>query len=243
MRLTTRVLSTTLLALAVAVPAAQADDDKSRRANASYRGMDRNGDGVITQREWQGNAVSFRNHDRNGDGVLTGREIGLTAGARTRHPLDVNGDGVVSRAEQARRTANVRRPANLTREQYFRMLDENRNGVLSPWEWDDENISHAYADVNRDGVVSWNEWANTRQGNRSDRGYYADQYRADPYRDDRYRDDRRVVDDRRLNEFLRSDRNSDEYLTRDEWQGTEWSFQHHDRNDDGRVHVNEYLQG
>src|SRR5688572_31907832 len=113
MRLTTRVVSTTLLALAVAVPAAQADDDKSRRANASFRGMDRNGDGVITRREWQGNAVSFRNHDRNGDGVLTGREIGLTAArARSRHPLDINGDGVVSRAEQARRPANVRRPAN-----------------------------------------------------------------------------------------------------------------------------------
>jgi len=242
MRLTTRMLSTTLLALAVAVPAAQADDDKSRRGNASLRGMDRNGDGMITRREWTGNTVSFRNHDRNGDGVLSGREIGLTARARTRHPLDLNRDGVVSRAEQTRRPATARRPANaanLTREQYFRMLDENRDGVLSAWEWDDENISHGAADANRDGVVGWTEWVNTRQGNRSDPYYRADQYRTDPYRVD----DRRVVDDQRLRDFMRSDRNGDEYLTRDEWQGDEWSFRHHDRNNDGRVHINEYLQG
>jgi hypothetical protein len=213
--------------LAVAVPAAQADDDKNRRGNASFRGMDRNGDGMITRREWTGNTVSFRNHDRNRDGVLSGREIGLTARARTRHPLDFNGDGVVSRAEQARRPANVRRPA--TREQYFRMLDQNRDGVLSPREWDDENIGHDWADANRDGVVSWTEWVNTRQGNRSDPYYRADQSR--------------VVDDQRLNDFLRSDRNGDEFLTRDEWQGTVWSFLHHDRNDDGRVHITEYLRG
>ena len=38
-----------------------------------FRGLDRNGDGVITRREWNGNDVSFRNHDWNGDGALSGR--------------------------------------------------------------------------------------------------------------------------------------------------------------------------
>ena len=109
--------------------------------------MDTNGDGVITRREWRGNNTSFRNHDLNNDGILTAREMGVTNRGQV--------------ARQGRFNA-----ANLTREQYFRMLDENRDGVLSHWEWDDVNISHAAADFNRDGVVGWQEWVDTRQGNR-----------------------------------------------------------------------------
>ena len=52
-----------------------------------------------------------------------------------------------------------------------------------------------------------------------------------------------MIDDQRLNDFLRDDHNNDEYLSRSEWRGTEWSFQHHDRNNDGRVHISEFLQG
>jgi hypothetical protein len=40
-----------------------------------FHGMDRNGDGVVTRKEWRGNDRSFRIHDRNGDGVLSGDEI------------------------------------------------------------------------------------------------------------------------------------------------------------------------
>lgn len=40
-----------------------------------FRGMDRNGDGVITRDEWRGNDQSFRKHDRNGDGVISGDEL------------------------------------------------------------------------------------------------------------------------------------------------------------------------
>lgn len=45
------------------------------RENMRFKGMDTNGDGVITRREWRGNDRSFRNHDRNGDGVLSGSEV------------------------------------------------------------------------------------------------------------------------------------------------------------------------
>jgi hypothetical protein len=52
---------------------------RDRRAAAPaqirFRGLDRNGDGRISQREWRGNRVSFRNHDWNGDGILTGAEV------------------------------------------------------------------------------------------------------------------------------------------------------------------------
>jgi Ca2+-binding EF-hand superfamily protein len=40
-----------------------------------FRGMDRNGDGVITRDEWRGNDQSFRQHDRNGDGIISGDEL------------------------------------------------------------------------------------------------------------------------------------------------------------------------
>lgn len=40
-----------------------------------FRGMDRNGDGVITRDEWRGNDQSFQQHDRNRDGVLSGDEM------------------------------------------------------------------------------------------------------------------------------------------------------------------------
>ena len=40
-----------------------------------FRGLDRDGDGRVTQREWNGNDVSFRNHDWNRDGVLAGPEV------------------------------------------------------------------------------------------------------------------------------------------------------------------------
>ena len=42
-----------------------------RHQTNRFRGMDRNGDGVITRDEWRGNDKSFRKHDRNGDGVIS----------------------------------------------------------------------------------------------------------------------------------------------------------------------------
>lgn len=44
---------------------------QQQRASKKFRGMDRNGDGVITRDEWRGNDKSFRKHDRNGDGVIS----------------------------------------------------------------------------------------------------------------------------------------------------------------------------
>jgi hypothetical protein len=41
---------------------------------AKHRGVDRNGDGLITRSEWRGSARSFRQLDHNGDGFLSGRE-------------------------------------------------------------------------------------------------------------------------------------------------------------------------
>jgi Ca2+-binding EF-hand superfamily protein len=48
---------------------------RDRNENMRFRGVDKNGDGMISRQEWPGNDTSFRNHDRNNDGVLSGDEV------------------------------------------------------------------------------------------------------------------------------------------------------------------------
>jgi Ca2+-binding EF-hand superfamily protein len=75
-----------------------------------FRGMDDNGDGVITRTEWNGNNVAFNNQDWNGDGVISGEELrgGARRAARRQSDydfdaLDVNNNNRIERREwQAR---------------------------------------------------------------------------------------------------------------------------------------------
>jgi Ca2+-binding EF-hand superfamily protein len=48
---------------------------------AWFRALDRNGDGVISPREWLGPPEAFRKLDRDGDGVISADEA-ARAGAR-----------------------------------------------------------------------------------------------------------------------------------------------------------------
>jgi hypothetical protein len=82
---------------------------QSSQVAPRFRGLDDNGDGVITRAEWNGNNVSFNNQDWNGDGVLSGDE--LRGGARRTarrsdydfDALDVNNNNRIERREwQAR---------------------------------------------------------------------------------------------------------------------------------------------
>lgn len=80
------------------------DRDHERSGQMRFKGLDRNGDGMITRAEWQGNDQSFRVHDRNGDGVLKGAEVRTgrrrsTSGLGTHQSWDRNGDGWLSRQE------------------------------------------------------------------------------------------------------------------------------------------------
>lgn len=111
------LLCGTLLAV-LALPATTMGQDRSR-----FRGMDRNGDGVISRDEWRGNDESFREHDRNGDGVLTPSElrqaVGTTGTAATIPGfgfVDYDGNGEVTAQEWMRA---------------FNGLDTDRNGVLT----------------------------------------------------------------------------------------------------------------
>lgn len=139
------------------------DEGPQGQTRMRFRGMDKDGDGVIRRAEWRGNDQSFRRQDTNRDGVLSGAEL--------RAPIEVtgedkDGDGVITRAEW-RGTA-----------QLFREYDANRDGVLSggevravvedsrPWTDEDEEGRRRGAladrfnrvDSNGDNRIAREEW-------------------------------------------------------------------------------------
>ena len=86
-------------------PAPQPQPQSSQVA-PRFRGLDDNGDGVISRAEWNGNNVSFNNQDWNGDGVISGQELrteGRRAGRRANDydfdALDVNNNNRIERRE------------------------------------------------------------------------------------------------------------------------------------------------
>jgi hypothetical protein len=71
-------------AMALRDPARRSADSRSEReaggkwkkeGQGKMRGLDRNGDGVITRAEWRGNDRSFQRHDHNGDGVISRSDV------------------------------------------------------------------------------------------------------------------------------------------------------------------------
>lgn len=201
-----RVLTTTLLALSLTAVAAQADHRRNDRNRARANALDRNRDGVVTLREWPFARSAFYGFDRNGDGVLRGAEARVAA-ARASNP----------------------RPGMLNKEQYFRMLDVNHDGWVSRGEHRGPISPFHVLDLDRNGLVSWNEWRQSRPPS------------ADTWSEDPWSPELSGVDSQRLSDFLRLDRNEDEFLTRGEWSGSSYSFARLDRDDDGLVHITEYL--
>lgn len=116
-------------------------DDDDRGGNLRFRGMDRNGDGVISRREWRGNDVSFDNHDWNGDGVLAGDEVRPGGGDR-----DWDRDWDDRRWEDR-----------------FGRLDRNDDGYLTGPEWPGDLRLFDRIDTNEDGLLSLREVANWRR--------------------------------------------------------------------------------
>ena len=97
-----------------------------------YRGMDRNGDGVITRSEWRGNARSFDIQDWDGNGVLEGNEV--RPGAQ-RQGRTVNAD-------------------DIDRSERFDFLDVNGNNRVERREWQGSFEAFNQMDRNRDSTLS-----------------------------------------------------------------------------------------
>jgi Ca2+-binding EF-hand superfamily protein len=120
-------------------PNNQGNNQSNNQAPASvdqnrFRGMDRNGDGVIARNEWRGNARAFENQDWNRDGVLSGDEVTAAAqGADNRQ---------TRRAER------------------FDRLDVNHNGRIEAREWDGSTAVFNRLDTNNDNSLSRDEVVN-----------------------------------------------------------------------------------
>jgi hypothetical protein len=107
----------------------------SAQDRSQFRGLDRNGDGVITRAEWRGNNRSFRNHDLNGDNVITREEMRI--------------------AEN--------RSGTLWTSQDFGVLDRNSDERVSRYEWRSGYGVFDTVDRNRDGVITRAEFLGARE--------------------------------------------------------------------------------
>jgi Ca2+-binding EF-hand superfamily protein len=237
------------LALVVAVVAAGAAD---AQAQMRFRGMDANGDGVITRNEWRGNDRSFRNQDWNGDGVLSGDEV--REGARRQNwSQDWNRDGRVDNEDrqiaERFRGYDMNNDGRVTAAEWsaddrlFARLDTNRDRLLTMQEYTagagfrlDSLGGPAYGftgiDRNRDGWITRNEW--NLGGN--------DFARLDVNRDNRisrfeFENDTASYQDTRYSaaRFPGLDANRDGWISRGEWRMGAAEFNRIDTNNDNRI--------
>lgn len=228
----------THLVVASALLAAATTAAAQQRPDMRFRGMDRDGDGVITRSEWRGSAQAFRQQDWNGDGVLSGDEVNPAAHRPVvRQPvddsrnrpftdwtaarfanLDRNRDGVVSRDEWADADS-------------FRRADHNGDGHVTRDEFlatgVDTNRADRFAslDGNRDGRVDRNEWRGTDTAfaaldRNGDGALTRDEFAA-------------RGDDPTADLFASLDVNRDRRVSQDEWHWSLDSFRAHDTNHDG----------
>lgn len=102
--------------------------------------MDVDQDGVITRKEWRGNARAFDRQDTNRDGVLSGSEIWPAGYARGR--------------SAAAQPAELENPLA----QAFLSSDHDRDGIISRAEWPSDPATFARVDANGDGVVTRPEY-------------------------------------------------------------------------------------
>ena len=237
------------LAAAVLASATQAD------AQMRFRGMDRNGDGVITRAEWRGNENSFRNQDWNGDGVLSGDEVRTGARRRADWTEDWNRDGRVDRVDnqiaQRFRGYDMNSDSRVARnewpgdERLFARLDTTRDGFLSIEEYtrgggvaldSQGGASYRFSniDADNDGWVTRSEW---NMGN-------ADFSRLDANRDNRISrfefESDAASQSSRFDRFASVDANHDGWLVRSEWRGAEAAFTRLDTDRDNRLSRAEY---
>ena len=153
-----------------------------------FNQLDRNRDGYVSLPEWPLDEPSFHRVDRNQDARLSRRELLTPNVLRRDpieerfRELDVNRDGRLNRTERQRAGAGLDRldrnadgyvtpieyrnqavdiwnPRATARDQQrFRSLDRDRDNRLSRPEWTGGGADFDRLDLNRDGVISPNEW-------------------------------------------------------------------------------------
>jgi Ca2+-binding EF-hand superfamily protein len=146
------IFATTVTCLAAHLLAASA----LAQSKAEIQAMDKNGDGVVTRAEWQGERGAFRLHDTNKDDMLSGTEV-WDAGSRSR--------------------ARANQDFSDWTDQRFAVIDSDRDGRIVRREWQFDRAVFDAADANRDGALSRAEFRSQRRtatANRAD----ADTFRS-----------------------------------------------------------------
>jgi EF hand len=140
-----RALLLTLSTLAVLPIASHSVEAQSRGARTRFDVMDTNHDGVITREEWRGSARSFDVHDWNGDNKLSGREVAIGA----------QRDAVIEEADHA--PGRYERYVSWT-DAGFSNLDHNRDRIITPNEWHYDTETFRRVDRNGDGRLDRTEF-------------------------------------------------------------------------------------
>ena len=197
--------------------------------------LDRNRDGVVSRGEWGAEAGVFHLADRNGDGVVTLREylnaqVGETSELRF-DQIDTDNDGIITRREWPAGDsvsfdrADRDNDGTVTRWEYLHVataeaapvemsfddMDHNNDGVVSRYEWHADAATFDRMDRNQDGIVTEREFQNPMPA------------------------------DTRSGRFQELDRNRDRLISRAEWLADRESFAALDRNRDGLLTLSEYL--
>jgi len=175
----------------------------------AFRDLDADGNGRITAAEWSYDREDFRRADHNGDGVLTQREF---LGEADGDGVDVDGDAASSADDQRFLDLDRNRDDRVSRSEWrsdrasFDRLDENRdgyltraevaardatvddfsrldtdgNGVISRGEWLQSAAAFERLDTNRDGRLTSSEYGGRRDagGGSRDRATQNAAYRA-----------------------------------------------------------------
>ena len=131
-----------------------------------FRELDADGNGRITAAEWSYDREDFRRADHNGDGILTQREfLGEAANDGDRAAVDGGDASLVNDARFLDLDAN--RDDRVSRSEWrsdgvtFDRLDENRDGYLTRAELaapDAAAVDFSSLDSDRNGVISRGEW-------------------------------------------------------------------------------------
>lgn len=164
------LLLSPLALAAVAPPKAPKAQEKPQETKKNpyverFKQLDRNSDGYVTLDEWPLDAASFqivdRDHDgRLGPGELLEPSILRDQPAPYRVPLlEFHHEPPTGQTPQFRPPESLWSPWATPQDQVrFRLLDHNHDNRLNRAEWMGSITTFDRLDINRDGVITPNEW-------------------------------------------------------------------------------------